>query len=54
MSNDNFEKLENSINKMKEKLSRIYFMVQDTKGNAKASIKYIYHVIVFIVYLLMM
>jgi hypothetical protein len=28
---------------MKEKLSRIYFMVQDTKGNAKASIKYIYH-----------
>jgi hypothetical protein len=28
---------------MKEKLSRIYFMVQDTKGNAKASVKYIYH-----------
>jgi hypothetical protein len=42
MSNDNFEKLENSINKMKEKLSRIYFMVQDTKGNAKASVRYIY------------
>ena len=42
MSNDNFEKLENSINRMKEKLSRIYFMVQDTKGNAKASVRYIY------------
>jgi hypothetical protein len=27
---------------MKEKLSRIYFMVQDTKGNAKASVRYIY------------
>lgn len=43
MSNENFEKLERSINNMKEKLSRIYFLVQDTKGNAKASIKYIYH-----------
>lgn len=42
MNNDNFEKLENSINKMKDKLSRIYFMVQDTKGNAKASVRYIY------------
>lgn len=42
MSNDNFEKLERSINNMKEKLSRIYFMVQDTKGNAKASVRYIY------------
>jgi hypothetical protein len=27
---------------MKEKLSRIYFLVQDTKGNAKASVRYIY------------
>ena len=43
MSNENFEKLERSINNMKEKLSRIYFLVQDTKGNAKASVKYIYH-----------
>jgi hypothetical protein len=42
MKTDNFEKLEKSINKMKEKLSRIYFMVQDTKGNAKASVRYIY------------
>jgi len=43
MSTENYEKLEKSINNMKEKFSRIYFMVQDTKGNAKASIKYIYH-----------
>jgi hypothetical protein len=43
MSTENHEKLEKSINNMKEKLSRIYFMVQDTKGNAKASVKYIYH-----------
>ena len=43
MSTENYEKLERSVNNMKEKLSRIYFMVQDTKGNAKASIKYIYH-----------
>jgi len=42
MSTENHEKLENSINNMKEKLSRIYFMVQDTKGNAKASVRYIY------------
>lgn len=42
MNNDQFEKLERSINNMKEKLSRIYFMVQDTKGNVKASVRYIY------------
>lgn len=43
MSTENYQKLERSVNNMKEKLSRIYFMVQDTKGNAKASVKYIYH-----------
>jgi hypothetical protein len=42
MSTENYEKLERSINNMREKLSRIYFMVQDTKGNAKASVRYIY------------
>jgi hypothetical protein len=42
MSTENYEKLERSINNMKEKLSRIYFLVQDTKGNAKASVRYIY------------
>ena len=42
MNTEQIEKLERSINNMKEKLSRIYFIVQDTKGNAKASIRYIY------------
>jgi hypothetical protein len=42
MNTEQIEKLERSINNMKEKKSRIYFIVQDTKGNAKASIRYIY------------
>lgn len=35
-------KVENSIEKLKDKSARIYLLVQDTKGNPKASIKYIY------------
>ena len=35
-------KLEDSIENLKSKKSKIYFFVQDTKGNPKASIKYIY------------
>jgi hypothetical protein len=35
-------KVENSIENLKNKKSRIYLLVQDTKGNPKASIKYIY------------
>lgn len=31
-----------SIQNLREKKARIYFMVQDTKGNAKASVRYIY------------
>ena len=42
MNNDFLEKLENSINKLKEKKCKLHFFVQDTKGNAKASIRYIY------------
>jgi hypothetical protein len=42
MNTEQIQKLEKSINNMKEKLSRIYFIVQDTKGNAKASVRYIY------------
>lgn len=34
--------LENSIENLRTKTARIYFFVQDTKGNARASIKYIY------------
>lgn len=42
MNTEQIQKLEKSINNMKEKTSRIYFVVQDTKGNAKASVRYIY------------
>ena len=39
-------KVENSIEKLKDKTARIYLLVQDTKGNPKASVKYIYDVAV--------
>jgi hypothetical protein len=43
MEQNKLEKLEKSIQNMKDKKSRIYLLVQDTKGVAKASISYIYH-----------
>jgi len=43
MNQEQISKLEKSISNMKEKKSKIYFIVQDTKGNAKASVAYIYH-----------
>ncbi len=42
MELEKIEKIESSIENLKNKNSRIYFLVQDTKGNPKASIKYIY------------
>jgi hypothetical protein len=36
------EKVKQSIQNLKDKKSRIYFLVQDTKGNAKASVRLIY------------
>jgi glycosyltransferase involved in cell wall biosynthesis len=42
MENNLKEKVQQSIENLKNKTSRIYFMVQDTKGNAKASVRYIY------------
>lgn len=44
MELDKIKKLESSIDNLKEKRARIYFLVQDTKGNPKASIKYIYDI----------
>jgi hypothetical protein len=44
MDKDLKEKLLISIDNLKNKKSRIYFMVQDSKGNAKASIRYIYQI----------
>jgi hypothetical protein len=43
MTQEQIQKIESSITNLKEKKSRIYLLVQDTKGNAKASISYIYH-----------
>jgi len=43
MNKEQISKLEQSIQNMKDKKSRIYLLVQDTKGNAKASITYIYN-----------
>ena len=42
METVNFEKLQKSISNLDNKSSRIYFFVQDTKGNAKASVSFIY------------
>lgn len=44
MSTELVQKLENSIENLKNKKSKTLFFVQDTKGNAKASIKYIYDI----------
>ncbi len=43
MSNQqNIEKLEAALGRIKTNESKAYFLVYDTKGNARASIKYIY------------
>lgn len=42
MNNEIVKKLEKSIDVLKEKKQKIYFMVLDTKGNAKASVATIY------------
>ncbi len=38
------DKVELSIKKLEEKKVKLYFLVQDTKGNAKASVRYIYQI----------
>jgi hypothetical protein len=42
MNQEQILKVEKSIKNLREKNSKIFFFVQDTKGNAKASISYIY------------
>lgn len=44
MNSDQIKKLEKSIQSMKDKKSRLYFVVQDTKGNAKGSVRYTYQI----------
>ena len=39
---EKISKIEESIKNLENKNSKIYFFVQDTKGNAKASLRYIY------------
>lgn len=43
MNAENLSKLEKSVENLKNKKNKIYLLVQDTKGNAKASIAYIYN-----------
>jgi hypothetical protein len=42
MENSLNEKVTQSIQILRDKQARIYFLVQDTKGNARASVRYIY------------
>jgi len=42
MEQEQINKVKTSIENLRSKNSKIYFFVHDTKGNAKASIKYIY------------
>ncbi len=43
MNQEQITKLEQSVENLKTKKSKIYLLVQDTKGNAKASVSYIYN-----------
>ena len=44
MEQTNLEKLQKSVENLKNKSVRIYFFVQDTKGNAKASVTHTYRI----------
>lgn len=41
---NNLELIKNSIENLKNKKNKFYFLVQDTKGNAKASVRFIYEI----------
>jgi len=42
MDAEKIEKIESSVRNLEEKSARIYFLVQDTKGNPRASVEQIY------------
>ena len=42
MENSLEEKVKQSIQTLRDKQARIYLLVQDTKGNARASVRYMY------------
>lgn len=41
---NNLDLIKNSLENLKNKKNKFYFLVQDTKGNAKASVRYIYEI----------
>jgi glycosyltransferase involved in cell wall biosynthesis len=41
-NNENIQKLESAVDRLKTNNSNVYFLTYDTKGNARASVKYIY------------
>lgn len=43
MDTELIDKIKNSIQNIEEKKNKIFFFVQDTRGNAKASLEYIYN-----------
>ena len=44
MNTEQIKKLEKAVQSMKDKKSRLYFVVQDTKGNAKGSVRLTYQI----------
>jgi glycosyltransferase involved in cell wall biosynthesis len=44
MEIEKIQKIESSIENLKSKKCKLFFLVQDTKGNAKASVRYIYQI----------
>ena len=44
MELEKIKKIEESITNLSDRKARIYFLVQDTKGNGKGSVRYIYQV----------
>ena len=46
MNEETLHKVEQSIKNLSDKKNRIYFLCQDTKGNAKAGVRTIYQITV--------
>ena len=44
MNTEQIKKLEKAVQSMRDKKSRLYFVVQDTKGNAKGSVRLTYQI----------
>lgn len=44
----NIEKLQDALSRIESKENKIYFLCQDTRGNARASVKHIYDMVLFL------